>query len=263
MQLSSSDDVQENFEKVRRFGENVPSGSLIFLPEMWTFLVPDARGEERAVFAQSHQEEVRTFLSEWAKEKQCSVIAGSTFEWNEAEQKVANRSLVYDAHGIFLTSYDKIHLFDNALAGGLYGESRTVSRGEKTTMAMIGDWNVGLSICYDLRFGALYQQYSDAGAMGFSVPAAFTKRTGEAHWEILLRSRAIENQCFVWASNQCGTSPAGVSCWGHSMVVDPWGEILVQAADEEGIFFARCDGKALKRVRSILPVLQHRRELEQ
>jgi nitrilase len=261
VQLSSSDDVQDNMSKIRQLGEVIPEGSLILLPEMWSFLVPDARGEERALFAQTYQESVRSFLSEWAKEKQCALIAGSTFECNEVDQKVVNRCLVYGPQGELLEHYDKIHLFDNEIADGLFRESRTVSRGERRVIGGFGDWRVGLSICYDLRFGALYQHYSDGGAMALSVPAAFTKRTGEAHWEILLRSRAIENQCFVWACNQCGTSPAGVSCWGHSMIVDPWGKVLVQAGDEEGVFSTSCEGKTLKRVRSVLPVLQHRREL--
>jgi nitrilase len=261
IQMSSSDQWQKNVETVESLGADIPKGSVVVLPEMWSCLVPDGRGEERAQFAKNHSKEIRNICQNWAREKDWTLVAGSTFEWLDAQGKVANRSLVYGPDGECIAQYDKLHLFDNEIAGGMYRESRTIASGDGSVLVeLAAHWKLGLSICYDLRFPHLYQEYSAKGAVAISVPAAFTKKTGEAHWELLLRSRAVENQCYVWACNQAGVSPAGVKCWGHSMVVDPWGKILVEADGElEQVISVSCDPKVIKRVRQLIPVLKHRR----
>ena len=260
--MSSSDDVSANMERVRFYGAQLQAGALLVLPEMWSFLVPDTRGEERAAFAQNFGESLRLFLSDLAKERKITVVGGSSFEWNEAAQKVYNRCRVFGPEGNELAQYDKIHLFDNGFSENSFMESRTICAGSQPAIAPLEHCQLGLSLCYDLRFPKLYAHYGDCRVEAVAAPSAFAAKTGKDHWELLVRTRAIENQCFVWAANQCGTSPAGVKCWGHSLIVDPWGIICAEGGEEEGLVEAECNLHKVVQVRQLMPVLEHRKAFE-
>jgi predicted amidohydrolase len=177
--------------------------------------------------------------------------------------RAANRSFLIDAKGEIAARYDKIHMFDVDLAGGeSYRESRTYRPGE---MAVLGDlpWGrLGLTICYDLRFPALYRALVEAGATMLTIPSAFTQQTGEAHWHVLIRARAIENGCFVFAAAQGGKHENGRETFGHSLIVDPWGRILAEGGGEPGIVMAEIDLAEVSKARARIPSLQHGRRFE-
>jgi nitrilase len=169
--------------------------------------------------------------------------------------------LVYDAQGRRAARYDKIHLFDVEVPGGeRYRESATIARGAiEPVVVQTPIGKLGLSVCYDLRFPELYRALAAQGAEVLCVPAAFTARTGPPHWEPLLRARAIENQCFVIAPGQHGSHAGGRTTHGHSLIVDPWGEILAQQADGDGVIAAALAQERLQQVRASFPALTHRR----
>jgi predicted amidohydrolase len=187
------------------------------------------------------------------------VLAGSVHA-RMLDGRCRNASLLIDRHGQVAARYDKLHLFDIGLAGQpSYRESATVGGGDRVVVAEIDGVLAGLSICYDLRFPELYRLHALAGAQVLLVPAAFTRHTGRAHWELLLRARAVENQCFVIAAGQVGESLPGKECFGHSMVVDPWGTVLACRPEGTGIVLAELDFDAQRRIRSELPALANRR----
>jgi len=167
---------------------------------------------------------------------------------------------VIDSEGCIQSTYDKIHLFDVDLASGeSYRESALFEAGSEPTMTSINGWVVGLSICFDLRFPALYRHYGLSGAELIVVPAAFTKTTGQAHWLTLLRARAIENGCFVVAAGQCGKTSEGRETFGHSVVFDPWGETIGALGSQEAVLTVDLDRSRVKAVRQSVPVMtQHR-----
>ena len=175
--------------------------------------------------------------------------------------RFANRSVLFAPDGSVLTTYDKIHLFDATLPGVQeYRESQTYRGGDKAVVAEAAGFRLGLSICYDVRFAALYRALGDAGAEVIAVPAAFTVPTGKAHWEVLLRARAIETGCYVIAAAQGGTHQNGRSTWGHSMIIDPWGEIIAQIdGDAPGIIVADLDLGKVAEARGKVPALANAR----
>jgi len=175
--------------------------------------------------------------------------------------RVRPASLVYDPTGRLVARYDKIHLFDVKVADkqAQYSESRSFEAGERPVVVDTSVGRVGLTICYDLRFPELYRRLLEAGAEIFTVPSAFTRVTGKAHWEVLLRARAIENQCFVIAANQGGVHNETRETYGHSMIIDPWGTVLDQLAVGEGVAIADLDLRRLAQVRQDMPVFSHRR----
>jgi predicted amidohydrolase len=177
--------------------------------------------------------------------------------------KAANRSFLIDRHGDIIARYDKIHMFDVDLANGeSYRESRTYRAGELAVVADLPWGRLGLTVCYDLRFPALYRALAEAGASFLTVPSAFTKQTGEAHWHVLLRSRAIETGCFVFAAAQGGKHENNRETFGHSLVIDPWGRVLVEGGTEPGVFFADVDPAEVAAARGRVPSLQHGRRFE-
>jgi len=175
--------------------------------------------------------------------------------------RFANRSVVFGADGTVLATYDKIHLFDATLPGlTAYRESATYAGGHRAVVTQADGMQVGLSICYDMRFPALYRTLAEGGAEVIAVPAAFTVPTGRAHWEVLLRARAIETGCFIIAAAQGGTHQNGRSTWGHSMIIDPWGEIISKIdGDEPGVLFADIDLSKVKEAREKVPALANAR----
>jgi deaminated glutathione amidase len=175
-------------------------------------------------------------------------------------ERAANRSFLIAPTGDILASYDKIHMFDIELDGGeSYRESANYQPGETAVISDLPWGRIGLTICYDMRFPALYRALAEAGASFISAPSAFTVRTGQAHWHTLLRARAIENGCFMFAAAQAGKHESGRETYGHSLIVDPWGEILAEAGTEPGIILAKIDPAKVSTVRKTIPSLQHGR----
>lgn len=204
---------------------------------------------------------IQEFLSRSAAELGLWIVGGTLPLATDDPTHAANASLVYDPSGRTVTRYDKIHLFRYDNGRERYDEAAVLAAGHMPTAFDLTDasgsgWRVGLSVCYDLRFPELYRQL---GADLILVPAAFTHTTGQAHWEVLLRARAIENQAYVIASAQGGSHENGRQTWGQSMVIDPWGVVLDQRANGAGVVVADIDMSRLRQVRQQLPALQHRR----
>jgi predicted amidohydrolase len=177
--------------------------------------------------------------------------------------KAANRSFLIDRDGEIVARYDKIHMFDVDLAGGeSYRESRNYRAGEIAVVTDLPWGRLGLSVCYDLRFPALYRALAEAGSSFLAIPSAFTKQTGEAHWHVLMRSRAIENGAYVLAAAQGGRHENGRDTFGHSLVVDPWGRVVAEGGTEPGVVFATIDPAEVAAARAKVPSLQHGRRFE-
>lgn len=177
-----------------------------------------------------------------------------------SEDKAVNRSFLIGPEGDILASYDKIHMFDIDLPGGeSYRESANYQPGETAVISDLPWGRIGLTICYDVRFPALYRALAESGASFISVPSAFTRKTGEAHWHTLLRARAIETGCFVFAAAQCGLHENKRETFGHSLIIDPWGEVLAEGGVEPGVFLARIDPSRVETARKAIPSLQHGR----
>jgi predicted amidohydrolase len=178
-------------------------------------------------------------------------------------ERAANRSFLIDRDGEIIARYDKIHMFDVDLANGeSYRESRNFRPGEIAVASDLPWGRLGLTICYDLRFPALYRALAEGGASMLAIPAAFTRQTGEAHWHVLVRARAIENGSFVFAAAQGGAHENGRETYGHSLVVDPWGRVLAEGGTEPGVILAKVDPAAVAVARGRVPSLQHGRRFE-
>ena len=202
-----------------------------------------------------------------AKHHSVALLLGSIpIPVNVSSMKCFSRSILINSAGERVCSYDKVHLFDVQVTDeqGRYRESDSFHAGDKTCVVSINDAFLGMSICYDLRFPTLYQRLREEGAEMIAVPSAFTYKTGSAHWAILLKARAIETQCFVLASNQCGEHPLQDSglprkTWGHSMIIDPWGEILCELNNQPGICSTSLDFEKMRSIRQAMPIMQHKR----
>jgi predicted amidohydrolase len=204
--------------------------------------------------------EFAEFFATAAQQLRMWVVAGSFHEAGPDETRTYNTSLVFARDGALAATYRKIHLYDVDIPGRVsYQESRLVAPGSQTAVIEIDGVPFGLSICYDLRFPELYRALAVAGATVLVVPAAFMLHTGKDHWEVLLRARAIENQCYVVAAAQIGDHDPGRTCYGRSMVIDPWGTVVAQAPDEVGVTVASLDLPRLARIRAELPSLANRR----
>ncbi|MEV6345016.1 carbon-nitrogen hydrolase family protein [Actinoplanes sp. NPDC051851] len=257
-QLNSREDRAHNLTVARELLERAAAGGaeLAVLPEYVDFLgrSADAPKPEPA------DGEFARFFADAARELGLWVHAGSFHETGPDEGRTFNTTLLFRPDGSLAASYRKIHLYDVELTGRVsYQESRTVAPGEETVVTAVGDVPVGLSICYDLRFPELYRSLAIAGAKVLVVPAAFMLHTGRDHWEVLLRARAIENQCFVLAAGQIGDHEPGRTCFGRSMIIDPWGTVLAQAPDTVGIAIADLDLERQATIREELPSLANRR----
>ncbi len=177
-----------------------------------------------------------------------------------ADGRIFNRSYMLSPDGTIPARYDKIHLFDIDLRRGhSYRESATIAPGNAGVIAPCVEGTIGLSICYDIRFPLLYRAYAQAGAEMLAAPAAFTRVTGMAHWHVLQRARAIENGAYVISPSQCGTLSGGAECYGHSLIVDPWGQVLAEAGDTPGVILAEIDISRVKETRARIPSLRHDR----
>ena len=230
---------------------------LVGLPENFSWMGPES---ERAGAAEALEGPTLSRMAEVARERRLTLLAGSILEQGAPGGRLYNTTVVFGPDGSRLAVYRKIHLFDVDVGDGTpYRESAAVAPGDAVVVADTEVGRLGLSICYDLRFPELYRRLAAQGATLLAVPAAFTLMTGKDHWEVLLRARAIENQCYLLAPAQGGRhSPQRVT-WGHAMVVDPWGLVTARASEGEGLAVAAMDDGLLARIRRDLPCLQHRR----
>ncbi|MGA9894205.1 MAG: carbon-nitrogen hydrolase family protein [Xanthobacteraceae bacterium] len=233
----------------------------VLTPEM-TNILALKREQLFASIVAEEQDPTLATLREVARKTSTFIHIGS-LAIKASPDKAANRSFLIDRKGDIAARYDKIHMFDVDLAGGeSYRESNNYRAGD---LAVIGDlpWGrLGLTVCYDLRFPALYRALAEAGASFLAIPSAFTKQTGEAHWHVLQRARAIENGCFVFTAAQSGRHENGRDTFGHSLIVDPWGRILAEGGTEPGVVMAEVDPAEVAAARGKVPSLRHGRRFE-
>lgn len=260
IQLTSGPDIAANLALIapQLAAARQQGATLIALPENTVCMAGDDATRRAAAHPEA-QHPALPFFAAQAQQLAAWILAGSL--WIKREDgKHYNRSYLFAPNGSVAATYDKIHLFDATLAKGEhYRESDTVAPGNRAVLAETPFGRIGLTICYDLRFGKLYRDLAQAGASMMTVPAAFTVPTGEAHWHSLLRARAIENACFVIAPAQCGTHAGGRRTFGHSLIIDPWGTILAEAGDTPTIITAELNLADIDRVRQMLPSLRHDR----
>ena len=244
---------------VRLIAQAAAAGAgLVALPEY--FCLMGRRDTDKLALAEAPGDgPIQRFLSSQAREHGLWLVGGTLPMRSAQADRVLNRCCVYAPDGSEAAHYDKVHLFAFDNGRESYDEGRTLNAGSTPVALQAGSLRVGLSICYDLRFPELYRALMHPPCDVLVVPAAFTHTTGRAHWELLLRARAVENQCYVLASAQGGTHPNGRRTWGHSMVVDPWGEVLDVCAEGEGVVIAEVAPQRLAQVRLQLPALAHRR----
>lgn len=261
IQLQSTRCLGENLDNIGRFCREAKDGGAhwVALPENALFLGREGEASQyaEALDASKLVAELQTL----ARSCEVWLFAGSVPERSPDERRAYNTSVVIAPEGTISASYRKVHLFDVELpGGGSIRESDGWAAGDDAVVVSVGEWQLGLSICYDLRFPEHYRRLVDRGASVVMVPSAFTLQTGKDHWECLLRARAIENQCYVVAAAQWGEHFPGRVSWGKSMVIDPWGTILASAPERPGVIFADLDHDALVSVRRRFPALTHRRE---
>ena len=259
IQINSTNDVARNLASADRHvrAAAADGAQLIVLPEKWSALVAGAELREHA---QPLDGEAISWARATARELGVDLIAGSIAERVEGEEKLRNTSVHVGPDGEIAAVYRKLHLFDVEVDGTRYAESENEEPGAEPVLTTTADGvEVGMSVCYDVRFPELYRGLALRGARVLTVPAAFTLATTRDHWEVLLRARAIENQAFVIAPNQIGEHPPGNRSGGRSMIVDPWGVVLAVAPDKETHVIADLDMDLLAGVRERLPALRHAR----
>lgn len=258
IQMVSTPHVEENVVTARRLvAEAVQQGAqLVLLPEYWPIM--GRQDNDKVAIAEAvGAGPIQSFMAGQAKEHKIHLIGGTLPLISPEVGKVLNATLVYGPDGEQVSHYDKIHLFNFTKGEESYDEARTISYGKDVTTFEAPCGKVGLSVCYDLRFPELYRAMGNCSLI--VMPAAFTYTTGQAHWEILLRARAIENQCYVLAAAQGGKHPNGRRTWGHSMLIDPWGEIKAVLPEGEGVISGTIDPEFMRSVRESLPALRHRK----
>ncbi len=257
VQMVSSTDIAQNMLSAKQQIANAAGqgATLVVLPEYWAIM--GMKDEDKLAHAETPGSgRLQDFMRQMAQEYKIYLIGG-TLPLVAEPGKVFNTTLVYDPQGECISRYDKIHLFGFNKGTESYDESRTIVPGTQVGSVALPFGRVGLSVCYDLRFPELYRAM--ASCVLLVVPAAFTYTTGKAHWEILLRARAIENQCYVLAAAQGGIHENGRRTWGHSMIIDPWGVIVACLPEGEGAVLAEIGLKMMNQVREDLPALKHRR----
>ena len=259
VQLTSTADFDGNLDRADRLTRAAAAdgAQLVVLPEKWNAL---GSGDALVAGAQSIDGPAITWARGAARELGIELVAGSISERVESQQRLRNTSVHIGADGELRATYRKVHMFDVVIEGTVYNESEHEEPGEELVVSPTADGvELGLSICYDVRFPELYRILAIRGARIFTVPSAFTVPTTRDHWEILLRARAIEDQAFVVAANQIGEHAPGLRSGGRSMIVDPWGLVLAHAPDRECHIVADLDLEAQARMRRDLPALANRR----
>jgi predicted amidohydrolase len=258
VQLNSQGMKADNLEKAEPLVARAAAtgADVVVLPEKWNALgTADILRDNAEPLEGGETVEA---MSSWARRHGITLVGGSITERREGREKLANTSVVFDPDGEIVAVYRKIHMFDVEVGGHVYRESEAEEPGDETVICDVEGWKLGLSVCYDLRFPELYRILAVEGAELVTVPAAFTLFTGKDHWELLLRARAVENQCYVVAANEWGVHAEGKASYGRSTIVDPWGVVLAQAPDEDCVISAELDRAHMERVRRTLPSLANR-----
>lgn len=259
VQLNSTGSKAENIERAEALVARAAAtgADLVVLPEKWTGIGPPDL--MRSLAESLEDGETVEAMAAWARQNGITLVGGSIPERREGREKLSNTCVVFDPSGEIQAVYRKIHMFDVEVGGHVYRESETEEPGEGTATTEVEGWKVGLTVCYDLRFPELYRALAVDGAELVTVPAAFTLYTGKDHWELLLRARAVENQCYVVAANQWGSFADGKAAFGRSLIADPWGVVLAEAPDEDCVISAELDRARMQDVRRRLPSLANRR----
>ena len=263
IQMRSARSPQANLDEVARLIAEAKDGGADYVqtPEMTNIMEVDRRALFAAI-ADEAEDQTLAAMRDLARSLSLYLHIGS-LAVKAGPERAANRSFLIDPKGEIVARYDKIHMFDVDLADGeSYRESNSYRPGERAAVADLPWGRLGLTICYDLRFPALYRALAEAGASFLAVPSAFTKQTGEAHWQVLNRARAIENGCYVLAAAQGGAHENGRTTYGHSLVVDPWGRVVVEGGTEPGVIFADIDPAKVAEARGRVPSLEHGRRFE-
>ncbi len=257
IQTNSQNDMQANLdnsaELIRKAATD--GASLIALPENVAFMANNYSELRDNSYSQDDHPAIK-FYTKLAAELNVTILIGSIAIKDADKEKLINRSFVINNNGKITDTYDKIHLFNVELPNGeTHRETERFEAGDTAIVADLDMCRLGMSICYDLRFPMLYRTLAKGGAEVLSAPSAFTKHTGKAHWHALLRARAIENGCFVVAPAQCGSHPSGRETYGHSLIINPWGEILQEAGDDVGYIIAEIDTAEVDKTHTIIPSL--------
>jgi deaminated glutathione amidase len=263
VQMNSGAEIAHNLESATAFIRAAAGAGaqLIMTPENTTLIEPN-RGRQLAKTPVEEAHPGVPHFSSLAKQLGIWLLIGS-MPVHADEKRIANRSFLFDPNGAIVARYDKIHMFDVDLRNGeTYRESNGVKPGEQAVVAQTPWGAIGLTICYDVRFAYLHRALAHAGAVMLTVPAAFTVPTGQAHWHVLLRARAIETGCFVFAPAQTGEHAEGRQTYGHSLIISPWGEVLADAGEQPGYVIADIDLEQVHKARSMVPALRHDREFQ-
>jgi predicted amidohydrolase len=258
IQTTSSRNISSNIKSVRQLVlESVDMGAdLILLPETVNMMEPKNILMREKVMPEVDDAFLAVLLG-IAQKATVWILAGSLVVIDE-QGRIVNRSFLIGPDGKIQSKYDKVHMFDVDLGNGeYYRESKSYEAGTKAVIADLPWGRLGLSVCYDMRFPYLYRKLAKDGADFLSVPSAFTRPTGKAHWHVLLRARAIENGCYVFAPAQCGVHDGGRKTYGHSLIVDPWGRVLADGGDDIGIIIAEVDVANVSIARAKIPSLTH------
>jgi deaminated glutathione amidase len=257
VQMSSSEDKQRNLATAERLirAAAADGSTLVVLPEKFNVI---GTHEQLVDGAEPLDGPTVAWARELARELVVDLVAGSIVERREGREKLANTSVHIGPDGEVRAAYRKIHMFDVVVGGREYRESESEEGGDEIVVSDARDVSLGLTVCYDLRFPELYRILAVRGARVLTIPSAFTAVTGAAHWDTLVRARAIENQAFVVAADQIGVHPGGNESYGGSQIVDPWGDVLARAPDEECFVAADLDLARQDEVRATLPSLANR-----
>lgn len=258
VQMTSRQDKAANLERAEALTARAAStgADVVLLPEKWN-LIGSADDYRAGAEPLDGGESVQA-MSRWARTLGITIVGGSITERREGREKLSNTCCLFDPEGALAAVYRKIHLFDVEVGGHVYRESEAEEPGTEPVVAQAEDWSIGLTVCYDVRFPELYRILALAGVELVTVPAHFTTPTGRDHWHVLLRARAIENQCYVAAAGQVGETIAAKPAYGRSLIADPWGIVLAQAPDEETVVAADVDHARLRDIRAKLPSLANR-----
>ncbi len=261
IQNNATSDVDFNIETTLRLARDAAAAgaALICTPEYFCGLRTENGLFRPAAFAEAEHPALPAFARA-ARDWNVWFLLGSLGVLNR-DGRISNRAYVIDSNGGIVARYDKIHLFDVVLDSGPLTESATIAPGDRSVVAQTPWGGLGLSICYDLRFAPLYRQLAHSGATMLTAPAAFTKVTGEAHWHVLNRARAIEHGCYMISPCQYGEVEGGGACFGHSLIVDPWGAVLADGGDRESIALAEIDSAKVAEARRKIPALDHDRPI--
>lgn len=260
LQMNSGNDFARNFSTFSSAAREAAAAGAQFILTPEYFLMMDGTGRVmRDAALDERGEPALSAMQALARELGVFLLAGSVTV-RSGDGRMCNRSILVGSDGSVIASYDKIHMFDVTLPDGkVIRESAGYRPGERAVLAETPWGMLGMTVCYDLRFPGLFRILAQSGAVIITVPSSFQRQTGTAHWHALLRARAIENECFVLAPAMCGDHPGNRQSYGHSVVVDPWGEIIAEGGESPGIVYAEIDPQRAAKVRAMIPSLEHDR----